>query len=132
VNPHYRETATRAAHRCEYCRAPEVAFNFPFEVEHITPPGLGGNDDAENLALSCRACNIYKGNHLVADDPATAETIRLFNPRADRWSDHFTINGDEHIVGLTAIGRATVALLRMNTQPQLEARRWWQILLLFP
>jgi hypothetical protein len=35
MNPHYRVVAQRAGHRCEYCRAPEAVFNFPFEVEHI-------------------------------------------------------------------------------------------------
>ena len=109
MNPYYAETAARAAHRCEYRRAPEVAFNFPFEVEHVTPPGVGGTDDPKNLALSCRSCNIFKGNQLNAIDADTGETSRIFH-------------------GLTAI----VTLLRMNTQPQLNARRWWRTLQLFP
>ena len=37
MNPQYAEVARRAGHRCEYCHAPEVIFNFPFEVEHILP-----------------------------------------------------------------------------------------------
>ena len=37
MNPLYAPVAARAAHRCEYCRAPEVIFNFRFEVEHIIP-----------------------------------------------------------------------------------------------
>lgn len=37
MNPYYTLVADRAAHRCEYCRAPEIVFNFPFEVEHILP-----------------------------------------------------------------------------------------------
>jgi hypothetical protein len=132
VNPRYRETAARAAHRCEYCRAPEVAFNFPFEVEHVTPPGLGGSDEPENLALSCRSCNIFKGNQLSASDPITGEIVRLFHPRLDLWAQHFMVADDEHVIGLTPIGHATVELLRMNTPPQLNARRWWRALQLFP
>ena len=31
MNPHYPLVAERAGHRCEYCHAPEVIFNFPFE-----------------------------------------------------------------------------------------------------
>ena len=34
MNPHYPLVAQRAAHHCEYCRAPEAVFNFAFEVEH--------------------------------------------------------------------------------------------------
>jgi len=48
------------------------------------------------------------------------------------WSDHFRVSDDDIIHGLTAIGRVTVTLLRMNTQPQLNARRWWRTLQLFP
>jgi hypothetical protein len=34
MNSFYTLVADRAAHRCEYCHAPELVFNFPFEVEH--------------------------------------------------------------------------------------------------
>lgn len=42
MNPHYPEVSHRAAHRCEYCHAPEVIFNFPFEVEHVIPTCISG------------------------------------------------------------------------------------------
>jgi len=45
VNPYYRAIAQRANHRCEYCKAPEVVFNFPFEVEHIIPLSQKGSND---------------------------------------------------------------------------------------
>jgi len=39
----------------------------------------------------------------------------LFNPRIDRWDDHFSWSGDAlRIRGKTAKGRATVRLLKMN------------------
>jgi 5-methylcytosine-specific restriction endonuclease McrA len=55
MNPHYPEVSHRAAHRCEYCHAPEVIFNFPFEVEHVIPICHKGTDDLANLALACRS-----------------------------------------------------------------------------
>jgi hypothetical protein len=54
MNPHYPLVARRADHRCEYCRAPEAVFNFPFEVEHVVPSSRGGADDESNLCLACR------------------------------------------------------------------------------
>jgi len=45
VNPYYRAIAQRANHRCEYCKAPEVVFNFPFEVEHIIPLSQKDSND---------------------------------------------------------------------------------------
>jgi HNH endonuclease len=52
VNALYPLVAERAVYRCEYCHAPEIIFNFPFEVEHILPQARGGSDDLNNLALA--------------------------------------------------------------------------------
>ncbi len=45
MNRLYPLVAQRAGHRCEYCRAPEEIFSFPFEVEHINPKSRKGPDD---------------------------------------------------------------------------------------
>lgn len=84
MNRHYEIVARRAGHRCEYCRAPEAIFNLPFEVEHIEPTSEGGRDEESNLALSCRACNLFKSNQQSALDEMTGEVSRLFHPRIDR------------------------------------------------
>lgn len=88
MNPHYRAVAARAGHRCEYCHAPEAAFNFPFEVEHIVPLVRDGTDAENNLALACRACNVRKAIHIESEDPVTGALVRLFHPRVDTWSEH--------------------------------------------
>jgi hypothetical protein len=36
MNPFYTLVADRATHRREYCHAPELVFNFPFEPEFDT------------------------------------------------------------------------------------------------
>lgn len=92
MNSRYAQVAERAGHRCEYCRAPEAIFNFPFEVEHIVPPGRGGNQDETNLALSRRSCNLFKADRLNVVDPATGKTVPLFNPRRHSWEDHFQVD----------------------------------------
>lgn len=51
MNPLYPEIAARAEHRCEYCRAPESAFNLRFEIEHIVQQSAGGMTEIYNLAL---------------------------------------------------------------------------------
>ena len=70
MNPYYTMIAERANHRCEYCQAPELVFNFPFEVEHITPLSRQGTNDEANLALACRSCNLHKGARIsgIASD----------------------------------------------------------------
>jgi hypothetical protein len=133
MNPRYSLVAQRAAHRCEYCHAPEAVFNFPFEVEHIVPGVQRGRDDESNWALSCRSCNLNKSIHLTGWDDASQSEVRLFNPRLDSWNEHFLDDANTgEVKGVTPVGRATVARLRMNSATQLEARRVWVRLGLFP
>lgn len=133
MNPHYPLVSQRAGHRCEYCRAPEVIFNFPFEAEHIVPGSREGLDADSNLALACRSCNLRKSDHETGTDDVTGAVVPLFNPRRDVWDEHFQVNRETSvIVGLTPTGRATVARLQMNSPSQLTARKQWMQLGLFP
>src|SRR6266478_1998979 len=119
MNPHYSQVAERAAHRCEYCQAPEAIFNFPFEVEHVVPPGRRGADDDSNQALSCRCCNLFKSNRLDGVDPKTRKIVALFNPRLDIWEEHFTVDQRTgRLIGLTSAGRTTIDRLQMNRSTQ--------------
>lgn len=133
MNPLYGQVALRARHRCEYCHAPEIIFNFPFEVEHIIPKSLGGSDKKSNLALSCRSCNLYKSTHITGVIQQNDSEISLFNPRKDKWSQHFTVNIDNgEILGITETGMATISRLRINKEAQIVARKQWLLLELFP
>ena len=133
MNRHYARVSERAGHRCEYCHAPEAIFNLPFEVEHIVPTSRGGLDDESNLALACRACNLYKSDQLTGVDETTLERIPLFHPRRDHWETHFRVESDDgSIHGLSPTGSVTVACLRMNRDVHREARRSWMQLKLYP
>lgn len=133
MNASYPVVATRAGHRCEYCRAPEAIFNFPFEVEHIVPAGFSGKNTDDNLAMACRSCNLFNADCREAIDPETGSASQLFNPRVDDWMENFSVDQTTGtILGLTPRGRATIQRLRMNTPSRLEARRQWARLGLFP
>jgi hypothetical protein len=56
---------------------------------------------------------------ISSDQPASI--VRLFNPRTDVWTEHFELRGPV-IVGITAIGQATVELLDMNAPAKLRLR----------
>jgi hypothetical protein len=102
-------------------------------VEHIVPTSRDGPDDDSNLALSCKACNLYKADHVSGVEETTGEVVRLFHPRLDRWADHFRLDMDDAAIrGVTPVGRVTVAYLRMNRDIQREARRSWIRLGLYP
>ena len=44
--------------KCFYCGAKDV----PLEKEHILPKAKGGTNRVSNLTISCKPCNIKKGN----------------------------------------------------------------------
>ena len=104
----------RAEERCEYCLLPAAAIAFPFQIDHVIARKHRGATEAENLALSCFACNLYKGPCVAGLDPKNAKLSRLFHPRRDRWTRHFRLHADGNIEGRTAAGRTTVFVLNMN------------------
>ncbi|MBC7819281.1 MAG: HNH endonuclease [Planctomycetaceae bacterium] len=103
----------RAKAVCEYCRMPQQFDHATFEVDHIQPVVHGGKTVSRNLALSCFACNRFKGPNLAGIDPATGKLSKLFHPRRHDWDYHFAWHG-ARLIGRTAIGRATVRVLNIN------------------
>jgi HNH endonuclease len=91
-------------------------------VGYVIAEKHGGQTDDNNLALACTICNKHKGSDLASIDPINGEIVRLYQPRQDFWRDYFRFEAGE-IVPLTAIGRVTVGLLRMNRQERVEERR---------
>lgn len=133
MNPYYTAIAQRASHRCEDCKAPEVVFNFPFEVEHIIPLSRQGSNDEANLALACRSCNLCKGNRMSGVFFGSKAKVRFFHPREDQWSEHFQVNIESgEILGRTPVGEVTVEYLKVNSPAQVTARQLWIRLSLFP
>lgn len=115
----------RAGGNCEYCRLPEAASVLPHQVDHVIASQHGGLDDLDNLCLCCIRCNLKKGPNIASLDPEAAErarVVQLFHPRQHRWEDHFRLQPDGSIRGVTAEGRATVRLLEMNAPERLQLR----------
>ena len=128
----YISTALRAqvlgdaGGRCGYCRTSEEITGAELEMDHLVPEALGGPTTRENLWAACRQCNGAKSGRIEGIDPETGVTAPLFNPRRQRWSDHFAW-ADEGalIVGRTPTGRATVATIDLNRLALVRARRRW-------
>ncbi len=116
MNKTLRKTVkSRANHLCEYCLSSEYFSPDPFECDHIIAVSRGGIDDANNLALSCSGCNGHKSDAMEAVDPASGVPAPLYNPRTDVWATHFAWNEQYTLlVGISPVGRATIAKLRLN------------------
>lgn len=110
----HREIRRRAGGCCEYCLVAPDNRTIQLHVDHVISKKHGGEDTLDNLCLACRSCNQYKGSEVAALDPLTNEPTRLYNPREQNWDEHFELNVDMSIAGLTPKGRATTEVLRMN------------------
>lgn len=111
----------RAGERCEYCLVPERTTFAPHWIDHVVAEKHGGQTDAGNLALACVLCNQRKGSDLSSIDPETGALVPLFNPRQDRWRDHFQLVGS-CMEPLSPIGRVTVRLLQLNHADRIRER----------
>jgi len=112
----------RASGRCEYCLIHQEDRPETHPIDHVIALKHGGRTEEGNLTLACVSCNNNKGADLTALDPSSGEIVPLFNPRTQNWGDHFALDG-ARIMGRTAIGRATVALLRLNDVERLNYRQ---------
>jgi hypothetical protein len=96
------------------------------EIEHIIPAARGGSDDEHNLWLGCRMCNAYKGTQADGLDVETGSRVPLFDPRRQRWAEHFAWSQDgSQVLGRSACGRATVVALHLNNVIAVMVRREW-------
>jgi 5-methylcytosine-specific restriction endonuclease McrA len=111
--PLRRLVIQRAEEQCEYCRFPQSASFFTFEIEHIIAEKHDGITEAENLALSCPCCNRFKGSDLGSIDPETKQLTPFFNPRLQQWSEHFQLR-EGMIIPLTPEGRVTTKIFQFN------------------
>jgi HNH endonuclease len=115
-----------AQDRCGYCQSLQKYVLGILEIEHIIPKAAGGSDEEENLWLACRLCNSYKGIQTQGQDPESDRNVKIFNPRFQQWTRHFTwINNGTHIEGITACGRATVIAMQLNNPYAVPVRQAW-------
>lgn len=124
--PRRAQSQRRAQHACEYCRLPQRASLLPHQVDHIIAQQHLGSDAASNLCLCCLRCNLKKGPNIASTDPQAGGIYRivaLFHPRQQRWHEHFHLQDDGHIEGLTPEGRATARLLDFNAEDRVRLRR---------
>lgn len=116
-----RLVTERAASRCEYCGLSQMGQEATFHIDHVFPVRLGGETHADNLALACVSCSLRKGARTTVADPLSGEDVVIFNPRRESWNLHFRWNKHE-VVGISPVGRATIAALMMNRPIALAIR----------
>ncbi len=113
----------RAGCCCEYCRTQDAYCPDPFTIDHVIPQSKDGPSDLTNLAYACHGCNGSKHAATHHVDPATGQEAPLYNPRVDRWEQHFVWSADLMLaLAISDVGRATVERLKLN-RPQVQNLR---------
>ena len=102
-----RRVILRSGNRCEYCLIHQDDAIAAHQIDHVIAEKHGGATSLDNLAFSCVLCNLRKGSDLSSIDPESNTITNLFNPRTQKWLNHFAID-DTHIIGITPEGRTTV------------------------
>ncbi|MEL7163016.1 MAG: HNH endonuclease signature motif containing protein [Bacteroidota bacterium] len=119
-----RRVTKRADDTCEYCRIPlTYGFFLPYHIDHIISEKHGGATTYDNLAFACKSCNSFKGSDLATFLAKKKIIVRIYHPRKDNWSDHFSLNEMGELIPHTDIGTATIQLLDLNIQGYCTLRR---------
>ena len=100
----------RAKGICEYCLIDESDTLLGCQVTHIISIEEGGQTTPDNLAYICAVCNRAKGNERGTTDWDTWEFTQYFNPRLDKWGDHFVFDNN-CVSPFSAIGRVTYDII---------------------
>ena len=119
-----REVIQRAHNCCEYCRVSEEDRLWSYEVDHIIAEKHGGPTTPDNLSWSCYLCNGYKGSDIGSIDwEGSGKLTPLFNPRQQIREEHFQLDTEQgYLHPLTAEGRVTIFLLRLNSDDHVKSR----------
>ncbi len=117
-----QQVVNRADFLCEYCLIYEGDTFLGCQVDHIISLKHGGTTEANNLAFACTYCNRNKGSDLGSISQQIRELVRFFNPRIDRWSEHFQLQG-ARVEPKTPIGEVTAKILGFNDPDRILERQ---------
>ncbi len=121
-----RIVTERANDTCEYCLIHSSDTHVGLQVDHVISEKHGGKTQLDNLALACAFCNRFKGSDVGSISKETKEFVRFFNPRVDKWQDHFEIDS-YRVVGRTLVGEVTLFILKLNEPDRIIERQLLQM-----
>jgi len=107
----------RDQYHCCYYDVTETDIGSTLTIDHIQPPGQGGDDRLENLVYCCHLCNEFKGEYWK-----TEPDLRLLNPLVHDRTEHFRLQEDGTLLALTQRGANHIEVLHLN-RPRLVEHR---------
>ena len=117
------EVWLRAAGLCEYCHIPQTYVRLPFQIDHIIAEQHGGKTTSDNLAGTCVRCNKRKGPNIAGSSPGDRRGRPAYSTRTPRSvGDPLSDGMGATLVGMTLIGRVTIAVLDINNPSTVALR----------
>jgi hypothetical protein len=126
-----RLVVARAQGLCEYCLIGIEDTFLGCEADHVISEKHGGATAEDNLAQACAPCNTAKGSDVGSIHWESGTFVRFFNPRTDRWGDHFVLSASL-IEAVTPVGSVTARILRFNDAARVLERQALRSLGRFP
>lgn len=81
---------------CQYCDL-DASKDFGLwwtanlNIDHIKPKKHGGSDDPDNLAVACRACNLYKGSTDCNSIAEARKIVQQKKEQSKKWFEKYVL-----------------------------------------
>jgi 5-methylcytosine-specific restriction endonuclease McrA len=119
IKDHY---IAEQAHRCAYCHHPIYTNNNAvWDAEHVISKQRNPEFmfEPRNLAISCKDCNIAKGEQEVRNTqkvsfPETSPEYKIVHPHFDNYEDHIRWAGPVCIAVTADKGSKTIAMCNLT------------------
>lgn len=115
----------RAKGCCEYCRSQDIFSTQIFSIDHIIPLAKGGNNEEKNLAYSCVKVATTRNGFIQRSLMPLLKRQFLFSIQEyiHNWLEHYSWSEDFlQMIGISAIGRATIDFLKLNRKGVVNLR----------
>lgn len=82
--------------KCQYCGLDaskdfDMWWKANLNIDHIKPKKHGGTNDPNNLVVSCRACNSYKGSKDCNSLEEARNIVNVKREEAQRWFKKYVL-----------------------------------------
>ena len=117
----------RAEGRCEYCRLPDWADEWPFHVDHILARVHGGEDQLRNLCWSCTQCNLHKSSNFASVDPDSGTRVDLFalEVQGESMIEEQIADGDYVVIRRQEKAQPGEIVVAITDEGEATLKRWF-------
>lgn len=85
--------------KCQYCDLDasndfEIWWTANLNIDHVKPVKHEGSNEPDNLVVSCRACNLYKGSIDCNSKEEARRIVRRKREEAKNWFNKYVLKNN--------------------------------------